>query len=499
MTALFKLKTAITECPYTDEDKLKVAADREVPNPYYFERGDHRDEIPIMSPDKCVGFFQGQMSKKRDDMLKGFVENNNTCGLAMVKIGRVDRDYGPKSIEDAMISFLDSQMYNTSVMDLKDAVDSDQFIKNIAVYAVMLNLDSPINAINNWYLATTSGGTNDWRIVQYDHNLVGTRGVADLFCSPLCGARQIYWPILRPTCGAVEDHLLIGRILNDETSRQKYLDYIQAFVTNIASRGTLLDLRAHGDAIKEFIVDDPLNFLSISEYEESELSSNFDDYNTLSMPFLKVMEARLEQVQIQLDAIRADTLPRDGIYDKDEVCPDWRDSSGNDYIRGSTVDPVNCPFGCEEAALCFDNNLEVCSPEGDLVIQECKAASPFCDRCYPYSRCGSDNDKSSVFEEGSNCGPEFSLCADASFCFDHKGGRCAYDGDILGAECGDAKLYCKQCFPNSRCALKSLNPTNSPPHTPTHEHENEDPTSSAGSFLVVSLRITALVTAVLSV
>merc|ERR1740139_629382 len=85
LTALFKGKTLINECPYTNEKELKVAADREVPNPYYFERGDHRDEIPIISPDKCYEFFIKQVLKDRVDMLKGFVENNNTCGLAMVK------------------------------------------------------------------------------------------------------------------------------------------------------------------------------------------------------------------------------------------------------------------------------------------------------------------------------------------------------------------------------------------------------------------------------
>lgn len=497
-TALFKAKTLIDQCPFTNKDELKAAAERDDPDPYYFERGDHRDEIPAqLSLDQCVEFFIGQILKDRSDMIKGFVEYNNTCGLAMVMLGRVDRDYGPKSVEDAMINFLDSTAYNTSVSDIKDAVDSDQWIKNFAAYAVMLNVDSPINNINNWYIATTSGGANDWRIVQYDHNIIATRVGASL-CSPECGVRQIYWPILRPTCGAVEDHPIVGRILNDEISRQKYLGYIQDFVDSINSRGILPELRAHGNVIKEFIIEDPLNTLSISEYEESELGSNIDEYNTLSTPFLKIIEARLKEVHAQLDAIRENTLPRDGIYGKDEVCPDWRDSSGKDYISGSTlVNSANCPIDiCKEVALCYNNDPAMCSADGELINELCKPASPFCDACFPNSNCGGRNDKSNKFEE---CGPELAECAFDSPCFDHILGQCAFNGEILGAECGEAEQYCKPCFPNSRCGFRSSASADETSISADETSASADETSASyGHFLVPLLYITIVTATALS-
>jgi len=455
-TALYKLKTMINECPFTNPDELERNENRPVPNPYYFERGNHRDELPEYNDmEQCTGFFFEQLMKEREDMIKGYLEYNETCGLAMVELGRIDRDYGAKSIDPVMISFLDSKMYNSSVHDLKNFVDFNQWIKNFAAYAVMLNIDSPINNINNWYLATTLGGVNDWRIVQWDHNNVASRLVGFL-CAESCGARMIYWPILRPTCGPIKDHPIVGRILNDKESMQLYLDYVEEFL-NVVNDDLLGNLRKYGHEIKEFIVEDPLADFTIEEYEESELGTDFNDYNTEASPFLKIIEARLVQVQAQIDAIKEGTLPRDGLYGDNEKCPDWRDSVGDDYISGSTFDESCLIEECKEASPCYENIPFTCSPKGDMMIEECKPASPFCDICFPYSKCGSAGVENSMnFVESSKCeGTELAECKLGSTCFDHKGGVCAYDGTILIEECKMAEAFCKPCFPYSRCGLAS--------------------------------------------
>lgn len=66
----------------------------------------------------------------------------------------VDRDFGPKAgMEDAMIDFLDSYIYVTEPnAGLVDAVDADQWLKNLASYAVLVNMDSPLNNLNNWFV-----------------------------------------------------------------------------------------------------------------------------------------------------------------------------------------------------------------------------------------------------------------------------------------------------------------------------------------------------------
>jgi len=445
------------------------------------------------------------MAKRDEDMLKGYLEYNQTCGLAFVKLGRIKRAYGPKNIEDAMVSFLDSKFYNASIDDLTGSVDADQWIKNFAAYAVMLNLDSPITHINNWYLATTEGGVNDWRIVQYDHDIATSSNDASI-CDPSCGPKSIYWPILRPTCNAVEDHSLLGRILNDEESMQIYLDYVQEFVDVVTTSNILDDLRSYGNEIKEYIMDDPYNQLTMEEYEEYELGTNIDDYNRASSPYLKKMEARLAQVQAQLDAINEGTLPRNGVYDKGEKCPDWRDSSGEDYTPGSTV-AESCDIeDCTASAPCYDNNYYVCSPEGEFVFEECKLASPFCDSCFPYSRCGSSDETSQLFVESDECGAELAdKCAGFTGCFDHKSGVCAYDGEILTVECEDALPLCKPCFPNSRCGSGLTSNVTSSDETPDDEAlDADDPdstsTTSDASNLqnVIFSRATAMLMAVFS-
>ncbi|KAK1745999.1 hypothetical protein QTG54_003923 [Skeletonema marinoi] len=346
-----------------------------------------------------------------------------------------------------MINFVDSLMLNK---DIKSFIDADQWIKNFAAYAVTLNQDSIIDLVNNLYLGTVDNG-GSWSIVQYDHNSIASRA-GRAFCGSECQHRMIYHPILRPSCKSVEDHFILGRVLNNEECWETYLKYVEEFVGVVES--SIADLRSYGH-IKMYVVDDAFaKDQTVESYEESELGLDYSDYNRESNPLLKTLSARLDEVKAQLDAIRSGTLPRDGKYGENEKCPDWRDDDGSDYIAGSTYDEDSCfmPIpDCEQAAPCYENSPFTCV-DGNLVIEECKQASPFCDSCYPASACGSrSKDESGKFVESDSCGPEFAQCNLGSPCFDHKSGMCAYDGSILIEECKEAELFCKACFPYSRC------------------------------------------------
>lgn len=222
---------------------------------------------------------------------------------------------------------------------------------------------------------------------------------------------------------------------------------------------TIPDLRSYGHDIKTYLVDDALAAdQTVESYEKSELGLDYNDYNTASNPLLKTLSARLVEVKAQLDAIRNGDMPRDGKYGEAEKCPDWRDDDGSDYIAGSTYEEDSCAIPipeCELAAPCYENSPQTCS-KGELVPEECKKASPFCDSCYPASSCGGLKDESGKFVESDYCGPEFAKCIMSSACFDHKSGICAYDGSILIEECKEAELYCRQCFPLSRCGTGAL-------------------------------------------
>jgi len=460
-TALYKIKTQVAQCPVTDPVAI-ASKSEEPPNPYYFDRGNHREGVPPNEGESveeriytCLGYFREEIMKEGADLVQGILHFNNSCGTALVSLGRVDRDYGPMSTVDAMINFADSVMFNKTLSDIKPFIDADQWIKNFAAYAVTLNQDSVINNVNNWYLGTVDNGAS-WRIVQYDHNSIATRGGMEL-CGPGCSNRMIYHPILRPSCKSVEDHIILGRVLNDEKSWETYLKYVEEFVGVVES--SIADLRAYGHDIKMYLVDDALAAdQTVESYEESELGLDYSDYNTASNPLLKILSARLVEIKAQLDSIRNGTMPREGKYGENEKCPDWRDDDGSDYIAGSTYDEDSCTIPipeCELAAPCYENSPQTCS-KGELVPEECKKASPFCDSCYPASSCGGSKDESGKFVESENCGPEFYECSLGSACFDHKSGICAYDGSILIEECKEAELYCKQCYPLSRCGTGTL-------------------------------------------
>jgi len=243
------------------------------------------------------------------------------------------------------------------------------------------------------------------------------------------------------------------------------------------SENVLDDLYAYGHDIKEYVVDDPFfaatsmldiagtgggGYGSVEEYENSELTRG-TDYNSASSPFLKTLAARMEQVQLQLDAIEAGTLPRDGVYDSDAICPDWRDENNEDYLPATKVTD-DCAFDfCAGGAGCYENSPFTCI-DGELQIEDCKGLSPACDSCFPYSDCGTGGGElSSAIVESESCGSELAeQCALFSGCFNHRSGVCAFDGEILTAECqGEMVDSCKPCFPNSRCGAGEASETES--------------------------------------
>lgn len=329
---------------FSDEEIQLAETSSTIDDPPYYKRGTHKDKIPVLGPanfEGCVGFMYTQLAKERQSFLKGYVRSNKNCSEALVKYEQVDRDFGPKKLEDSMITFLED------FKNLGDNVDVDQWLKNFASYAVTLTFDSPINNGNNWFIATTSGGVGDWRIVQYDHNNAASSQTIGTLCAPECSNRQIYWPIMRPTCRSVEQHPIVGPLLTNEVNMKKYLSYVKDFAS-LLSPDFFQELRDYGAIIKNNIVEDPLNFLPmearLEAYENFELSPDFDLKFVppgLESPFLKTLEARVMQVQEQIQALENGTFPRNGgVYESDEVCPDWRDD-GLAGTNNTTMQDIN--------------------------------------------------------------------------------------------------------------------------------------------------------------
>jgi len=503
-TAIFKAKTFVGSCPFEDlmgfmidsenatvtnttvgEDKPTIDEDyfdEDYSDEDYFARGEHRADTPVLKNSfQCLNWFIEEIGKEQSAVFEGYLKYGKRCGEAMVKLGRIDRDFGPKSMEKSMIDFLDGKFYNTSLNDLSNSIDINQWLQNFATYSIMLNLDSPISASpNNWYIAATEGGIDDWKIVQYDHNNIATRDLGAI-CSASCGPRLVYWPLLQPTCNSIDTSITVGRILNNEENVKKYLEYVQEYMDILNNEKIIDKLYAYGHDIKKYVVEDPFfsasnmldlsgsgssGYQSLEDYEKWELGRGKEGFNSDVSPFLKTFTARMEQVQLQLDAIEAGTLPRDGVYDDGTACPDWRDINNDDYLPGSKV-ADDCPHDfCIGAGQCYENSFFTCYG-GEFQLEECKQLSPACDSCFPYSDCGTggSNTRSDAVVESETCGSELAVqCASFSACFNHKSGICAFDGEILTVECqGEPVDSCKACFPNSRCGAQKTNGTDPEP------------------------------------
>jgi hypothetical protein len=277
----------------------------------------------------------------------------------------------------------------------------------------------------------------------------------------------------------------MGRVLNSEKNMEIYLTHVREQM-DILANGKILDgLYRYGNTIAAFASKDDYflyAYNTVEEYTEMELTEDTSKSNTLLNPFLPSLRARLEEVQKQLDAIDSGTLPRNGEYDSRSICPDWRNPGVEMYSSFMTEDCPNAE--CSLAGFCFSVN---CGDDGEFMFPECFPAEDLCSECYPYSKCGSAQDvvTSGTFVESDVCGPELAECASAAPCFDHLSGQCAFDGEILRADCFPVAQSCAPCFPNSRCGSGELAPgidapddSGSAPATSNLAPENESPGDS---------------------
>jgi len=273
---------------------------------------------------------------------------------------------------------------------------------------------------------------------------------------------------LRPSCRGVEKQHMMSAVLTD-ANLPAYLQHVEDFLA-ILTPEFFQELRDFGDSIKKYAVADPFCFTtSEDEFELSQLSSGYDDYNNQNeISFIKIMEARKVDVANQLEAIEADLIVRSfDEYHDEEICPDWRDDDFTNYMPGTYYqNSANCDlFKCIGAQLCYDNNFATCSVEGDLVIADCLVATPVCDVCFPYSRCGgAPFAGTGDIVESSQCEGELYVgCSFAGGCFAHDYGECSFDGELMSQGCKAAEV-CRPCFPNSRCGEETSSSSSSYGH-----------------------------------
>jgi hypothetical protein len=170
-----------------------------------------------------------------------------------------------------------------------------------------------------------------------------------------------------------------------------------------------------------------------------------------------------------------------------EDCGVLESASASGGGSGDFVEsPDLCPpamADCATAGPCFDHDAGICLEDGTMFLEGeaagCAIAVPFCNGCFPNSRCGglatseATSDDSGVFVESDACTADFSGCADAAPCYDHALGICGEDSVITSPDCAQAVPACNVCFPNSRCGgLADSEPVSEPVAEPVAPDES---------------------------
>jgi hypothetical protein len=467
---LFKMKldSSPRTCPKVYTTGI-VDPDSPLPDVPYYERGRHRDDLLISEAatfderaPECGVFFQEQKEKVQRDVVRQFFEYDQSCSVTMVEADQVSRKFGKKSIEDSMINFLETY-YDGENDDLTDFVDADQWLQNIAFMAIMVHLDSPMYAPNNWYLATANGGNRDWKIFQYDHNDILQQGPA-FGMAPKCAPAMVYWPILKPWAGYLNTIPTVGRILNNEKNMEQYLTHVREQMNIIANGKILEELHIYLETIAAYASKDDYftrHYETLEDFEKVELTNDNSQHNIYENPFLPTLRVRLEEVQKQLDAIDSGTLPRNGQYDYRSMCPDWRNPEVEIEPTFITAD---CPVpGCDGDVLaCFG---QFCI-DGEFMHEFCPLlGANECASCFPHSTCGSalevEVESKLLVPNPTTCGPDIAAeCEIFAFCYDPEFGQCSFFGEHYHIECRAISEKCAPCFPNSRCG--SADPASEP-------------------------------------
>ena len=275
-----------------------------------------------------------------EDVVLAYVRNDEVCSDTFLKEGLLDQELGSNNWDKEIKSFIQDHMASERCdplctnSALAQTVDVENFLKTFAFYAVVLNIESPLTNVNNYYLAQQGGGDAKWKLLAFDFD----RPDASTCSEAVCNSRLIHWSITRPTCESLEGNSLVGPLLTNSTFHSQYLGYVQEFLDTVYTSAELLsEIEEQASAIQE---DVKASFGGGASFDE-ELSTEAATWNSGTFPLLPTMKARADDLQKQLAALDDGTYPRSTTSNAGgaawEVCPDW---------QRSEPDTSECEEGC---------------------------------------------------------------------------------------------------------------------------------------------------------
>ena len=335
--------------------------------PYQFERGDHREKISpkYNNEGQCWWDFFDRFGKEKLSVVRAFYDEEHTtaddCGAFLLSQGLIDRDLGTNEWDSAMEEFINSHLsvkgacQNTQCSNkrqISDLIDVDNWLKNFAVYATIVEQDSPMGNGNNYFLAAHAGdggtlNTPKWKMISYDHN--NDVSAASTLCDAQCGNKDLKeWSVIRPTCKHLSENPLVGPLLLDENLHERYLVFVKKFVEETFSNSTFLEhMRLHSSQIEAIANESP----------DSEVYGNIDKNNIWNW-----ISTRGEKILSQLarwhEKGDSSAFPIDSsvpcVTTDDEFCSSTLCTSPNgwggyDCWAGSPTEACTCSSGTAKA------------------------------------------------------------------------------------------------------------------------------------------------------
>lgn len=216
------------------------------------------------NPRNLVCSLRWQGDKKSDYLrTTGCASGYEACGLVL----KSNEDDPEKSDYKDLIHFLDVLNNSKDEVfeeEIQEVFDVDNFLRFMAVTVGMVNLDSYLGRINNYYLYHRPD-TGKFIMLPWDHNMSyahypGVRGLSDLTKYPVKDPLSVQ--------RNRDNYVLIDRILKVPAFQERYLEYLETFLDEHFTQSehqTIIDTFER--LIREPLEEDPNRRFSMESFE----------------------------------------------------------------------------------------------------------------------------------------------------------------------------------------------------------------------------------------
>ena len=242
---------------------------------------------------------------------------------------------------------------NSNEGELDQVLHIDDYLLNLAINVVLVNLDSYLGMGHNYYLYERHGIFTE---IPWDLN--------EAFGNFTCGCNRdqlVHFLIDEPTCGSLRSYPLLDRIFQNPAYIERYHQQLRAIIEgagSLASLSTLIEAKAQ--LIRPFVESDPSKFFTTAEFE----TNLTNDIGRRTWGLTSFTEDRISSILRQLDGeepstnegrgncerggqmnMGPDGMGTDGMGPNGQNCPPCGDGICDQHESNN---PNLCPRDCED-------------------------------------------------------------------------------------------------------------------------------------------------------